>query len=201
MSKAGTTEREAPLSLDQRLAAARQAAQTARAHLDSLDVRLRTAVEAADYDQAAELKGQIPDASHAWAVAAAEQRALESVIEELSRQAAERAAREQAERRKQQAQVNLDRAAETERQLMDELSQVRAELVAGVEAVQLTIRRGYQLEQQVRQARTEQAQARVDSGEAAGLPGHIAAPNPISSLVESRSALVALLHGTALSQP
>ena len=189
---------DAPVSLDQRLAAARRNAAEKRQSVDGLNAQLRTAVAEQRYGDADQLKQELPAAEHEWVVAQAEAQALEGVLAQLALERQQRQAAEQAEQRRQQAAGQLAAAAERERDLMDELAQVRAELTAGVEAIQMTIRRGYQLESAVRQARADQAQARVDSGEATAVPGHIAAPNSVSSLVERSTALLAVMHGTAL---
>lgn len=192
-------EQKAPqVGLDQRLAAARRNAAEARGAVDGINARLRTAVAEQRYGDADQLKQELPDVEHAWVVAQAEAQALEDVLTHLDRERQQRDAAEQAERRRQQAAGQLAAAAERERELMDELAQVRAELTAGVEAIQMTLRRGYQVESAVRQARADQAQARVDSGEATAVPGHISAPNNVSSLVERSEALLAIMHGTAI---
>ena len=81
---------------------------------------------------------------------------------------------------------------------MDELSAVKAEALAGLAAIRQTLQRGYALEGQVRQQRANQAQARVDAGDADSVPGYISAPNLVSSFVERSQALTAILHGQAL---
>lgn len=202
MPKAGTSEpetAEAPPSLERRLGTARRAAQEKRQALDGLNAQLQTAVAEQRYGDAEQIKGQIPDASHAWGAAEAEVRALTGVLEDLAREQQQRDAAEQAERRRQAATGHLNVAAERERELLDDLSAVRAELVAGLEAIAETMRRGMQIEGAVRQARMQIAQARVDLGEATGVPGHIAAPNPISSLIERSTTLTAIYRGQALT--
>ena len=192
-------EQKAPqVSLDQRLAAARRNAAEKRQALDGIAGRLRTAVSEQRYADAEAVKQELPAAEHEWVVAHAEAQALEGVLAELARERQQRDAAEQLERRRQQAAGHLNAAAERERELLDDLESVRAELVAGIEAIQATIRRAYQLEGAVRQARADQWAARVDAGEASAVPGHIAAPNSVSSLVERSSALMAIMRGEAL---
>ncbi|MBR7832480.1 hypothetical protein KDL01_04380 [Actinospica durhamensis] len=186
-----------PESPEQRLSAARQATGTARAALDGIEARLRTAIEVQDFDTAAQLKREIPEAELTFAHAAADQRAIEITIDDLARRRAEREVAEAAELRKQAATGNLNAAAERERALMDELSAAKAELIAGVGAVRETIRKAYQIEGQVRQARSDVYQARVDLGEAA--PGaRISGPNFVSAYVEASQTLYALYHGQGL---
>lgn len=191
-------QQEATPSLDEKLAAARAAAAEAEQALHGLKVRITTAVQEQRYGDADRLQSELPETEHAFIVAAADRDALQAVIEHVDRQRAEHQQQLAAEKRKQAAIGNLNRAAEQERELMDDLAQVRAELVAGLDAIGMTIRRGYQLESEVRQARADQARARVDAGEAEGMPGHIAGPNPISALVESSATLLAIKNGQAL---
>lgn len=196
----GITRKDTPAatpdgpSIQQRLSTARATAQTARAHLDGLNSRLHQAVEEARYGDADALQAEIPEAEHANTIASAELRAIEFAIEELNRERAERDAKIQAEKKKQAAQGNLARAAEAERAGMDALAAVKAEILAGLGAIKDAVARGQAIEGQVRQARADQAQARVDSGEATGLPGHIAAPNMVTSLVDQTPALRALIR-------
>ena len=196
----GITRKDAPAatpdgpSIQQRLNAARATANTARAHLDGLNSRLHQAVEEKRYGDAKTLDDELPEAERANTIAVAELRAIEFAIEELNRERAERDAKIQAEKKKQAAQGNLARAAEAERAGMDALAAVKAEIQAGLGAIKDAVARGQAIEGQVRQARADQAQARVDSGEATGLPGHIAAPNMITSLVDTTPALRALIR-------
>jgi colicin import membrane protein len=185
------------VGLDQQLAAARRNAAEKRQAVDGLAAQLRTAVAEQRYADAEALKQELPDAEHEWVVAHAEAQALEGALAHLALERQQRDAAEQAERRKQQAIGHLNAAAERERELMDELASVRAELTAGVAAVQETIRRGYELESAVRQARTAQAQARIDAGDAVGMP-HVSAPNVVSAVVERSQALLAIVRGEAL---
>lgn len=195
MGAAKTTDR--PVSLDERLSAARQAATAAKASVDDLESRLRTALETEQYDAAHELKQQLPPVDEAWAIAAAELQALETQADNLARQRAQRDAAESAARRKVQASKNLADATERGQQGMDELAQLKAELVAGVGAVQATIARAYQCERDVQRARAEAHQALADLGEAVeGV--HIPAPNLVSSLVERSQTLIAIHRGKAL---
>jgi hypothetical protein len=50
----------------------------------------------------------------------------------------------------------------------------------------------------VRSPGREQARALVDLGQADGMPGHIAGPNPVSVMIERSQVLTAILHGQAL---
>jgi DNA repair exonuclease SbcCD ATPase subunit len=194
MARTTETPQETPQA---RLDAARRATDTARATLEGIEARLRKAIEAQDFDTAAQLKREIPDAELAYAHAAADQRAIEIVIDDLARRRAQREAAEAAERRKQAAVGNLNAAAAREAELMDQLRTKHAELVAGVGAVKDTITAAYAIEQQVRQARADQRQARVDMGEQQ--PGmQIAAPNLVSAVVERSEALVSIMRGSAL---
>lgn len=192
------TQQKATPSLEERLSRARATASEAESTLHGIKTRMTIAVQEQRYGDAEALKSELPDAEHAWVVATAEQRALETVIAELDRQRAEHLAALAAERRKQQATAHLNAAADQERELMDELARVRAELVAGLDACGMSIQRGYQLESAVRQARSDQARARVDAGEMESMPGHIAGPNPISAMVESSATLLAIKNGQAL---
>ena len=189
---------DAPLNLEQRLAATRRNAAERRQALDGLTGQLRTAVAEQRYGDAEQIKQELPEAEHEWVVAHAEAQALEGVLAQLAHERQQRDAAEQAERRKQLAIGHLNAAAERERELLDELESVRAELVAGVDAIQMTIRRAYQLEGAVRSARADQWQARVDAGEASAVPGHVAGPNSVSSLVERSAPLMAIMRGEAL---
>ncbi|HEV2640144.1 MAG TPA: hypothetical protein VGX23_33730 [Actinocrinis sp.] len=188
----------APVSLDQQLATARDLAAEKRRTLDGLTIALEAAVREQRFADAEQAKQAIPAAEQDWGTAEATSRALAGVLADLAAQAAQRAVAEQTELRRQQATANLNAAVERERQLLDELMSTRAELVAGVGAVQSTIQRAYEIEGAVRQARGAQAQARVDSGEAAAMPGHISAPNAVSAFVDRSPALLAILRGTAL---
>jgi hypothetical protein len=193
---ASTKETQQP-SLQRRLDAARQAATDAKAVLDSLESRLETAIRAEQYDEAHSIKRQLPDVDEAWAIAAAELQALEIQADALERQRAQRDAVEAAARRKLQAGKNLADATERASQGMDELAQLKAELVASIDACQAVIVRAYRVEQLVQQARADAHQAQVDLGEAS--PGvFIPAPNLVSSLVERSQTLTAIRHGQAL---
>jgi hypothetical protein len=184
-------------SLQVRLDAARHAATDAKAVLDSLESRLETAIRAEQYDEAHSIKQELPDVDEAWAIAAAELQALEIQADALERQRAQRDAVEAAARRKLQAGKNLADATERGQQGMDELAQLKAEIVAGVGAVQASIARAYRVEQQVQQARADAHQANVDLGEA--FPGvFIPAPNLVSSMVGRSQTLTAIRHGQAL---
>lgn len=190
--------KEAPKqSLAQRLDAARQTAGTAKAVLVDLESRLQNAIQAEQYDDAHEIKALLPAADEDWAIAAAELQALETQVDALGRQRAQRDADEAAARRKQQAGKNLADAAQRERQGMENLAELKAEIVAGVGAVQDSISRAYLVEGQVRQARADVHQAHVDLGEAS--PGkEIVGPNLVSSYVERSQALIMIRRGQAL---
>ena len=188
---------EAP-SLDEKLAAAQREASQAQMHVESLVGRIKAAVQAEDFALAKELNDQLPEARAAHGHAAATATALGMVIADLAQQQAAHDAQIQAEHRKVQARKHLETAHEAERSALDELQQCRAELAAGLEAIGLTIRRGYQLESAARQARTDAYRAQVDLGEISAVPGHVAAPNVVSSLVEASPSLLAILHGQAL---
>jgi hypothetical protein len=193
---AGSTKETPQQSLQQRLEAARQAASTARAHLDSLESRLQVAIREERFGDAHQIKQDLPDAEQQWAHAAADQRSIETVLDDLARQQAQRQTAEAAELRKQAATGNLNEAAVREQQGMEELHAAKAELIAGVGAVQDTINRAYAIEQQVRQARADKQQARVDLGElAAG--AHVPAPNLVSAWVERSATLTAIKYGKA----
>lgn len=185
------------LSLDQRLAAAREKARAARAHLDGLNAQLAGAVAEQRDDDAEQARALIPDASHAWGEAEAEARAIEGVLEDLAREQQQREAAEQAERRRQAAARHLETASERARQHTDELQALRAEVIAGVEAIRAALQHGYWLETQVRQDLTTKEQARVELGETTGIPV-IIGPGTISALVDSSPALAAIHHGMAL---
>jgi hypothetical protein len=181
-------------SIEQRLEVARQGAFQARQHLDSLTSRLRDAVEQQRFDDAHQIKSEIPNGEQAWAVAEAEVRALEGVIAHLEKERAAREAAEQAALRRHQAAGILAAAVETEKTLLDDLGAVKAEIIAGLGAIKDAVLRGQALEGQVRQQRSIQAQARVDSGEANSVPGHIAAPNMITVMVDQSQTLRALVR-------
>ena len=189
---------EAAPSLDEQLAAARADAAQARATLDGIKARLTVAVREQRFGDAEQAQGELPEAEHAWAVAAAGQRALEGVLEHLARERHEHEVALQAERRRQLAAGHLNAAAARERELMDELSACKSEALAGLAAIQATLQRGFAIEGEVRQQRAIQAQARVDAGDADSVPGHISAPNLVSSFVERSQALTAILRGQAL---
>ena len=186
-----------PVSLDHRLAAAREKARAARVHLDGLNAQLAQAVAEQREDDAEQARALIPEASHAWGTAEAEARAIEGVLEDLAREQRQREAAEQAERRRQTAARHLETASERERERMDELQALRAQVVAGVEAIRAALQHGYWLETQVKQDLATKAQARIELGETTGMPV-IIGPSPISSLVDSSPALAAIHHGMAL---
>lgn len=186
------------VSLEERLAEAKRDATTAQMHLESLTGRITTAVRAEDFALAQQLKDQLPDAREAYGQHAATAKALEMVLAELEQQ---RQAHEQqiaAEHRKVLARKHLDGAQEAERQGLDALAQVRADLEAGMAAIEMTVRRGYQLEGEIRQKRSEAYAARVELGELDAMPGHVAAPNQVSALVERSPALMEILQGRGL---
>lgn len=192
ISRKDAPEPEGP-TLEQRLSEAREKAQTARAHLDGLTARLHKAVEEARYGDADAIQAELPAAENAHTIAAAEQHAIEFALEHLDRERQAREAKIQAEKRRQQAQANLGRAAEAERALMDDLLAVRAEIIAGLDAIRDAVARGQALEGQVRQQRAAQQQARIDAGEQQGI-GHVAAPNNVSTLIDQSPALLALVR-------
>lgn len=200
MSKAGTSGNEGgeQPTLEQRVAAARQAETQAQMHLASLEERIKAHVEAREFGEADALQQQLPDAQHAWIVAKAEAGALEGAIAEIGRREQERQASVQAERRRQQASDTMSRAGQRQQQLEDELQAIRAEIVAGLEAVRATMLHGYEIEDGIKRAIREIWQARVDLGEATGVPGHISGPNWVSSYVEASPVLTAIRYGTAL---
>jgi chromosome segregation ATPase len=186
----GTTQEP---TLDQRLSEARTTEHEARAHLDGLTGRLAKAHEEQAYEDAADLKRQIPEAEHAWSAAAATLRAYESVAAQLAQ---DRAAREQAEAdalRRRQAIGHLNEASAREHALMDDLTAVKAEILAGLGAIRDAVARGKQLELQVRQARADQQQARIDAGDQQLAGAHVPAPNLVTVMVERIPALRELL--------
>lgn len=193
-----STKEAAQESPEQRLDAARQATATAQRTLDGIEVRLQKAIEEQRFDDAHALKQELPAAELAYAHAAADQRAIETVIDDLARRRAQREAAEAAERRKQAAVGNLNRAAARETELMDQLRTKHAELIAGVGAVKDTITAAYAIESAVRQARADMHQARIDMGEPNLAGMHIPAPNLVSSLVERSQPLVSIMRGSAL---
>lgn len=191
-------QQDQPVSLDRRQADARARAQQARLHLDAIEARITAAVAERRFHDAHEAKMELPAAERAWGEAEAEARALESVLADLAQQQAQREAALVAERRRQQATDTLNRAAEREAEGMDQLAAIRAEIIAGIEAVRDTIMRGYQIESLVKQARTDVARARVDLGQAEGMPHIVSGPNAVSAYVERSQALTAIRHGQAL---
>lgn len=184
-------------ALDERAAAARAAADQARARLDDLNSRLYAAVAAEDFAQAEQLKAQVAEAHGSAGRAEAEARAIEAVLEEFAAEERAQAAQVEAEARKAHAQRALEQAYEAEREGLDELQRIRAEIEAGIDAVRASMRTGIGIERAVHKARQDADAALVILGER--LPGTITvAPNNVSAWVNSSPALIAVLDGRAL---
>jgi hypothetical protein len=180
-------------SLSGRLAEARKAAEGPAARVGELEAALQDALDRQDYATAHGVKDQLAEARQEHAIAAAAVTGLQAAIADIERQAAEDARAIQMQQIRDAATRQLAEARRMEQEAMGELDAEVAAVFAGLEAVQRTIRRGLQLEQQVWQARAEAYRARVVLGEVEdGM--RISAPNKLSAKVEQTPALRAVMQ-------
>lgn len=187
-----TKETQQP-SLQDRLADAKQKAATARAHLDSLTSRLHQAVQAERYGDADALQAALPEAERSWAFCQADVKAIEGTLEHLAREQAARDAEIAAEKRRQKARADLERATAEERALTDDLLAVRSEIIAGLGAVRDAVARGKALEAEVKRKRDAQQEALVTAGQQ-DTKAAVNMPNDVTALVDANPGLLALVR-------
>jgi hypothetical protein len=163
--------------------------------LAGLEAKLDAAVKGQEYALAEDLKAEIDEMRPAWVLAEAQARAMQDVLGQVAWEQAAREAAVIAERHREQARAEYDRAAEAEQEAVAAMHRHLADVEPGLVAVQESIRAALAAQAAATAAKMAAYQAQVALGER-GPGARIHGPNDASFRVERSAILRHLVNGT-----
>jgi len=187
------------MTLDQRLAEARQEADTLRDQLAAADSALAEALEQRDYATAEGLKHAADELRQPLFIAEAHVKALEAAVQQLADHEAEQLRAAQARDRRDQAAAMYERAREQEAEAMEDLDRCLAEVGPMYAALAMTMQAAIQAEQAVGQARRDAHSTGTVAGLLPeGMPMPVN-PNKASARFDRVAVLVEILKNPRLA--
>jgi chromosome segregation ATPase len=187
------------MTLDQRLAEARQEADTLRDQLAAADSALAEALEQRDYATAEGLKHAADELRQPLFIAEAHVKALEAAVQQLADHEAEQQRAQQARDRRDQAAGMYERAREQEAEAMEDLDRCLAEVGPMYAALAMTLQAAIQAEQAVGQARRDAHSTGTVAGLLPeGMPMPVN-PNKASARFDRVAVLVEILKNPRLA--
>ena len=187
------------MTLDQRLAEARQEADTLRDQLAAADSALAEALEQRDYATAEGLKHAADELRQPLFIAEAHVKALEAAVQQLADHEAEQLRAAQARDRRDQAAAMYERAREQEAEAMEDIDRCLAEVGPMYAALAMTMQAAIQAEQAVGQARRDAHSTGTVAGLLPeGMPMPVN-PNKASARFDRVAVLVEILKNPRLA--
>jgi hypothetical protein len=187
------------MTLDQRLAEARQEADTLRDQLAAADSALAEALEQRDYATAEGLKHAADQLRQPLFIAEAHVKALEAAVQQLADHEAEQQRAAQARDRRDQAAGMYERAREQEAEAMEDLDRALAEVGPMYAALAMTMQAAIQAERAVGQARYDGHSTGITAGLLPeGMPRPVP-PNKASARFDANPLLVQILKNPQLT--